>query len=93
MFSKKIFCERLKTLRKQKGISQTSLGNVLGNVLGISKQAVSDIERGRRTTTIEKFAEITEITLYFQTSADWLLGLDDLPNQRTLTADDQEATK
>jgi transcriptional regulator with XRE-family HTH domain len=49
---------------------------MLGNALGISKPAISDIERERRTTTIEKLVEIAEV---LNCSIDYLTGRSDDP--------------
>lgn len=75
MFQQNIFCERIRSLRISCNLSQQQLGEILG----ISKPAVSDIERGRRTTTIEKLVEIAE---QFNVSTDYLLGLSDNPTRR-----------
>lgn len=73
MFNQTIFCERLKALRIQHKLSQAQFGDILG----ISKPAISDIERGRRATTIEK---LTDIADYFDCSVDFLLGRTDNPD-------------
>ncbi len=72
MFSKKIFAERVKMLRKQKNIKQSELGEMVG----LTYTAISDIERGRRTTTIEKLVAIAD---YFEVSIDYLVGRTDNP--------------
>ncbi len=72
MFSNKIFAERIKMLRKQKNIKQSELGEMVG----LSSNAISDIERGRRTTTIEKLVAIAD---YFEVSIDYLVGRTDNP--------------
>jgi len=71
MFDQKIFCERLRALRLEKGISQ----NKLGEKLGLSGQAISDIERYRRTTTTENIYLLAEA---LETTSDYLLGLSDV---------------
>ena len=70
MFDQKIFCERLKALRLEKGISQTELGNALG----LSKQAIYDMECGRRTTTTKNIYLLAEA---LETTTDYLLGRTD----------------
>lgn len=55
------------------GLSQTQLGCILG----ISKPAISDIERGRRGTTIEKLVEIADC---FNISLDYLVGRSNCPD-------------
>lgn len=72
MFSNKIFAERIKMLRKQKNIKQSELGEMVG----LTYTAISDIERGRRTTTIEKLVAIAD---YFEVSIDYLVGRTDNP--------------
>lgn len=77
MFNQTIFCGRLKTLRIQQNLTQSQFGAILG----ISKPAISDIERGRRTTTIEKLVEIAD---YFDVSVDYLVGRSDNPHSHKL---------
>jgi len=71
MFDQKIFSDRLKKLRLEKGISQ----NALGDKLGMSGQAISDMERCRRMTTTENIYLLAEV---LETTADYLLGLSDV---------------
>lgn len=73
MFNQTVFCERLRDLRTKHGLSQARFGAVLG----ISKPAISDIERGRRTTTIDKLVEIAD---FFDVSLDYLVGRSDDPS-------------
>ena len=72
MFSKEIFGERVKTLRIKKNIKQSELGEIVG----LTYTAVSDIERGRRTTTLEKLDALAD---YFEVSVDYLMGRTDNP--------------
>ena len=72
MFSNEIFAERVKMLRKQQNIKQSELGEMVG----LTYTAISDIERGRRTTTIEKLVAIAD---YFEVSIDYLVGRTDNP--------------
>ncbi len=72
MFSREIFRMRLKKLRKEHQEKQEDLGKVLG----VSKVQVCDMENGRTTTTLEKFALICE---HYDVSADYLLGRTDEP--------------
>ena len=67
---KDIFSQRLQTLRKSAGENQETLGAVIG----IGKTGVSEMENGRKTTTLEKLAVICR---YYNVSADYLLGLTD----------------
>ena len=61
---------RIAQLRKESGLSQSQLGLKFG----LSQDAISNMERGRRTTTTEK---IIEIAKYFNVTTDYLLGLSD----------------
>lgn len=65
MFSKEIFAKRVKTLRIKKNIKQPKLGEIVG----LTYTAISDIERGRRTTTMEKLDALAN---YFEVSVDYL---------------------
>lgn len=61
------FGERLRLLRKEKGVTQKNLGKVMG----ITDQAISHYEKGKRfpdTKMIRKLAD------YFNVSTDYLLG-------------------
>ena len=73
MFSKDIFAERVRTLRKKKNIKQSELGEIVG----LTYTAISDIERGRRTTTMEKLDALAD---YFEVSVDYLMGRTDNPD-------------
>lgn len=70
MFTKEKFGERLKELRRLRGEKQSELGTVIG----VTKTQISEMESGKRTTTLEKFALICE---HYQVSADYLLGFRD----------------
>ena len=72
MFSKNIFSERLQSLRKDKGISQTRLGLEAG----ISQFAISKIEKGERAASIEVLYSLAD---YFNVSIDYLVGRTDNP--------------
>ena len=72
MFTKEKFGERLKELRTRHGEKQEELGEILD----VSKSQVSDMENGKKTTTLEKFALICE---HYQVSSDYLLGFKDQP--------------
>lgn len=67
MFTREIFGGRLKALRKSRGEKQEELGSVIG----VTKTQISEMESGKRTTTLEKFALICE---HYNVSADYLLG-------------------
>ncbi len=67
-----LFATRVKELRKQKRLSQTELGEVLG----LTHKSISTIESGVRGTTIEKLILLAK---FFNVSTDYLLGLKDEP--------------
>ena len=75
MFSKEIFGQRLKAIRKEKKETQDDLALILD----VGKSHISEMERGNRATTAEKIALICE---HYRVSADYLLGLSDDPNPR-----------
>lgn len=75
MFSKEIFGQRLKAIRKEKKETQDDLALILD----VGKSHISEMERGNRTTTAEKIALICE---HYRVSADYLLGLSDDLNPR-----------
>ena len=75
MFSKEIFGQRLKEVRKKNRETQDDLALVLD----VGKSHVSEMERGNRTTTAEKIALICA---HYRVSADYLLGLRDDPRPR-----------
>lgn len=61
---------RIKSLRKQKEMQQKQLGDAVG----LSMQAISDIESGRRSTTIDKYIAIAD---ELGVSLDYLVGRTD----------------
>ena len=75
MFSKEIFGQRLKAIRKENKETQDDLALVLD----VGKSHISEMERGNRTTTAEKIALICQ---HYRVSADYLLGLSDDPTPR-----------
>lgn len=75
MFSKELFGQRLREIRtKQKETQQD-----LADCLGCAKNSISEMEGGKRTTTVEKLALICE---HYGVSADYLLGLSDDPQPK-----------
>lgn len=70
-----ILKDRACELRKAAGLSQKELGEVLG----LSQNAISTIESGSRGTTIEKLVLLAE---FFHVSTDYLLGITDDPAWR-----------
>lgn len=71
-----IFAERLFQLRKEYGLSRQQMANELG----ISRASLEFYEKGQRRPDIEVFAKLAE---YFQVSADYLLGISDIPAVQT----------
>lgn len=70
MPEKNTFNTRLKELRLQRKLNQEDIASAVG----MTKQAISDIERGRRATTMDK---VVEIANYFDVPVDYLLGRSD----------------
>lgn len=69
-FDLKIFAERLKFLRIEKNIGQ----NLLSQELGISNASISYWENAKQEPSI---AVLYKLAVYFDVSADYLLGLED----------------
>ena len=65
-----MFCDRLKELRKEKGISQKELSDAIE----CSQSMIARWEQGECDVT---GAVIVKLALYFNVSADFLLGLTD----------------
>lgn len=72
MFSKKLFGQRIREMRKLNKETQQTLADVLDML----QNNVSEMESGKKTTTAEKIAKICR---YYHVSADYLLGLSDDP--------------
>ena len=66
----KIFAERLKDLRNEKGISL----KYLAKEIGVTDMAISRWENEQRIPNIENLASLAK---YFGVSTDYLLGLED----------------
>ena len=64
------FCEKLKLLREEEGLSQSALAKALG----VSQSAVAQWEAGTRKPTAQAVVAIARM---FDTSADFILGLVD----------------
>lgn len=71
----KIFAERLRKVREEKGESREDLGKALG----VSVSQISEMENDRKGTTLEK---LTALSRHYNVSADYLLGLTDRPEMR-----------
>lgn len=63
---------QLKMLRVSNNLSQKQLGEIIG----LSMQAINDIEHGRRSTTADKLIKVADC---FDVSVDYLLGRTDNP--------------
>lgn len=68
-----IFSKRVYELRCAKGLKQAELGAEVG----LSHKAISTIEGGTRSTTIEKLIALAQ---FFEVSTDYLLGMKDTKN-------------
>ena len=70
MFSKEIFAQRIREVRKLHNETQQELGDCIG----MRANNVSEMECGKKATTSEKIAKICK---HYHISADYLLGLSD----------------
>ena len=70
MLNKKEFGLRLRDVRKASGEQQKDLADFLD----ISTAQISDMENGKKTTTLERLVVICE---HYHVSSDYLLGLSD----------------
>lgn len=66
----KIFQERLKELRKEKGLLQKDLAQKLKT----TNSSISDWEKGRSQPDLQTLANLAR---FFEVSVDYLLGLED----------------
>ena len=69
-YSPKLLSERMKFLRKQKGLTLEQFGVEIG----VTKQTTSRWETGLRQPSLEMLAKVAE---FYGVSADYLLGLSD----------------
>ncbi len=69
-----IFAKNLLDLRKTNNLSLVALGDILG----ISNQAVSLLEKGKRSPSFEILIAIAD---YFDVSLDYLVGRSDDPTR------------
>ena len=72
------FCDRLRQLRNEKGLSQLDLSKLLK----ISKSSVNMYERGEREPGLEMLELIADM---FNVDMDYLLGKSDCPNRSANT--------
>ena len=75
MFSKEKFGQRIFEQRKKHRDTQKSLAQLLG----VGETQISEIERGKATTSAERIALICR---HYRVSADYLLGLTDDPEPK-----------
>lgn len=75
--------KRLRQLRMEKGITQTTLAGLLG----ISKSAISTYENGLRMPSEDTLIDIAR---YFKVSVDYLLGISPIRNTVRTTFTDEE---
>lgn len=73
MFEQEKFSTRIRKLRRDANISQ----KVLADVLDVSTNQISQMEKGLKTTTLARLCLLCD---YFNVSADYLLGRTDEPN-------------
>ena len=64
-----IFSERLKTLRKEKKLTQKELAEQIG----ISQKSYSHWETGKNEPSLENLIKLADL---FEVSLDWLFGRD-----------------
>ena len=72
MYSKELFGQRLREIRKKHAETQADVAQLLG----VTKPQISEIENGKKSTTAEKIALICR---HYKISSDYLLGLKDEP--------------
>jgi transcriptional regulator with XRE-family HTH domain len=70
MLQREIFAQRLRDLREEAGEDRKTLADFLG----VSVSQVSEMENGRKGTTMERLVLLCE---HYKVSADYLLGLSD----------------
>ncbi len=75
MPSEKIFGQRIAEMRRAAGLTQKQVGEAVG----LSMQAINDIEKGRRETKISK---AVAIALFLNTTVEYLAGYTDDPARR-----------
>lgn len=64
------FAQRLKELREYRGLTKTQFGDVFH----VSRTTVYHWENGKQQPSLETFVDIM---IYFDVSAEYLLGLED----------------
>lgn len=67
------FSERLRMLRKQRGVTQAELGKILQ----YGCTAITNYESGRNQPSLQ---DVIKLADFFDVSTDFLLGYSDIPN-------------
>ena len=75
MLNLKIFGERLRLMRKSRGLVLSDIANLLG----ISTTQAGDMENGKTGTSMARLVALAE---FYHVSTDYLLGLTDGPAWR-----------
>mgnify|MGYP002710572489 CR=1 FL=1 len=70
MFQKEIFAQRLRQLRSEAKEERKELAEIMG----VSVSQISEMENGRKATTMDRLVLLCE---HYKVSADYLLGLKD----------------
>jgi transcriptional regulator with XRE-family HTH domain len=78
-WSESMFAQRLAELRKEKGLTQ----DALAALMGMSRPAFSLYEAGKREPDFEL---LQKLTVYFDVSSDYLLGLTNIRKYYTVIA-------
>ena len=85
-----IFGERVRILRKEKGVTQLDVARAMG----LSKGTIGMWEAGNREAN---FKILTKLAVYFNTTADYIIGITDknstdsiIPNEREIHIKDND---
>lgn len=68
-----VFHIRLKTLRKEKKLTQQQVGEILG----YKHTAIANYESGRNEPRV---SDLKKLAIYFDVSVDYLIGISDIKN-------------
>ena len=79
------FSERIKLLRKEKGLSQEAVGSIIG----VKKYAVYSYEKGRACPDMKGLIALAD---YFGVSMDYLAGRTDDPKLHRFSCSDTPNT-
>lgn len=75
MIYRDCFSVRVAQLRKDKKLSMAALGDILG----VSDEAIRLMEKGKRSPSFEVLCSLAD---YFNVSLDYLVGRSDIPERR-----------